>query len=107
MDGLCMYFGIQVGVTMLVEKVCFYWMMQHVDFVQFVGSLADFTWFCGLMHVCVRISPSMTSFRFVVLENRVFDEMLFYNNSCNSIWIPVCMIFSYGILSTVLMKVSR
>jgi len=107
MDGLCVYFGIQVGVTMLVGKVCFYWMMQHVDFVQFVGSLAGFTWFCGLMHVCMRISPSMTRFRFVALENRVFDEMLLYNNSCNSIWITVCMIFSCGILSSLLMKVSR
>ena len=54
---------------MLVGKVCFYWMWQHVDFIQFRGSLAGFTWFCGLMHVCMRISPSMASFRFVVLEN--------------------------------------
>ena len=69
MDGLCMYFGIQVCAMMLVGKVCFYWMWQHVDFIQFMGSLAGFTWFCGLMHVCTRISPSMASFRFVVLEN--------------------------------------
>ena len=92
MDGLCMYFGIQVCATMLVGKICFYWMLQHVDFRQFMGSLADFTWFCGLMHVCVimhvcvRILPSVTSFRCLELENCVFDVMLFYNNGFNVIW---------------------
>ena len=53
-------------------RFCFHWMMQHTDFVQFMGSLAVFGWFWCLMHVCMRISLSMASFRFVVLENQVF-----------------------------------
>ena len=38
--------------TMLVGKVCFYWMMQHVDFVQFVGSLAFYIVLWS--HACLR-----------------------------------------------------
>ena len=42
MDDLCVRCDAQDDVTKLVGDFCFYWMMQHTDFVQFMGSLAVF-----------------------------------------------------------------
>ena len=69
MDNLCMRFGIQDDMAKLILRVSFYWSWWHTDLVQFLGSSVTLVWLFYLMHVCMRILPSMTYFGLVKLEN--------------------------------------
>ena len=60
---------------MLVGKIRSHLTMQHANlrcFPDFGDSLADFRWFCGLIHVCMRILLSLVVFRGLDLENGYF-----------------------------------